>query len=323
MTSNAPTLELTDLEPTAADLTALVLEGLGKPQKTLPSAFFYDEAGSALFDEICKLPEYYPTRTELGIMERSLPAMADAVGPEALVVEYGSGTGLKTRRLLSALRDPVAYVPVEISREFLMSSAQALQAEFTELEVLPVCADFTEPFDVPHSQRPAQRRVLYFPGSTIGNFRPEVAVRLLKQMREEVGRGGGALIGVDLVKDIDVLEAAYNDAAGVTAKFNLNMLHRANTELDADFDLGAFRHRAVWVERRSAIEMRLYARRPTAVNVGGKRFTFKAGEWIHTEDSHKYTLESFADLAHAGGFDVAEVWTDDDQYFSVQYLVAR
>jgi dimethylhistidine N-methyltransferase len=323
MTQTAPSLELTDLEPTTADMTALVVEGLAKPQKTLPSAFFYDEAGSALFDQICDLPEYYPTRTELSIMERSLPQMADAIGPEALVIEYGSGTGIKTRRLLSALRDPVAYVPVEISREFLMTSAQSLQAEFPALEVLPVCADFTEAFDVPTPQRPAKRRALYFPGSTIGNFRPEVAVRLLKHMRQEVGRGGAALIGVDLVKDIDVLEAAYNDEAGVTAQFNLNMLRRANDELGADFDLGAFRHRAVWSERRSAIEMRLYARRPTAVNLGGKRFTFATGEWIHTEDSHKYTLESFADLAHAGGFNVDQVWADDANYFSVQYLLAR
>lgn len=323
MTQTAPSLELTDLEPSAADMTALVVEGLAKPQKTLPSAFFYDEAGSALFDQICDLPEYYPTRTELSIMERSLPQMADAIGPEALVIEYGSGTGIKTRRLLSALRDPVAYVPVEISREFLMTSAQSLQAEFPALEVLPVCADFTEAFDVPTPQRPAKRRALYFPGSTIGNFRPEVAVRLLKHMRQEVGRGGAALIGVDLVKDIDVLEAAYNDEAGVTAQFNLNMLRRANDELGADFDLGAFRHRAVWSERRSAIEMRLYARRPTAVNLGGKRFTFATGEWIHTEDSHKYTLESFADLAHAGGFNVDQVWADDANYFSVQYLLAR
>ena len=320
MTDLASTLELTDLEPTAADMTALVLEGLAKPQKTLPTAFFYDESGSALFDEICRLPEYYPTRTELGIMQRSLPEMAEAVGPDALVLEYGSGTGIKTRRLLSALARPVAYVPVEISREFLMSSAEALQREFPALEVLPVCADFTEPFEVPTPRQPERRRALYFPGSTIGNFRPEFAVRLLRQMRDEVGRDGCALIGVDLVKDIDVLEAAYNDTAGITAQFNLNMLRRANDELGADFDLGAFRHRAVWDARRNAIEMRLYARRPTAVNVGGKRFTFETGEWIHTEDSHKYTLEGFHDLAHAGGFEVERVWTDEARYFSVQYL---
>jgi len=323
MKNLASPLELTDFEPTAADMTALVLEGLAKPQKTLPTAFFYDEVGSALFDEICRLPEYYPTRTELSLMERSLPEMVDAVGPEALVLEYGSGTGLKTRQLLSALVDPVAYVPVEISREFLMSSAETLQGEFPALEVLPVCADFTAPFEVPTPRRVARRRALYFPGSTIGNFRPEFAVRLLRQMRDQVGRGGCALIGVDLVKDIDVLEAAYNDATGVTARFNLNMLRRANDELGADFDLGAFRHRAVWNDRRSTIEMRLYARRPTAVNVGSRRFTFEPGEYIHTEDSHKYTLEGFADLAHAGGFEVERVWTDDDRYFSVQYLRVR
>ncbi len=323
MTDSASSIELTDLEPTAADMTALVVEGLSKPQKTLPTAFLYDEAGSKLFDAITDLPEYYPTRTELSIMRDSLPEMADAIGPEALVIEYGSGTGLKTRRLLSALKDPVGYVPVEISREFLMTSAAKLQAEFEALEVLPVCADFTEPFDVPKPSKPARRRALYFPGSTIGNFRPEFATRLLRQMREEVGQGGCALIGVDLKKDVDVLEAAYNDSAGVTSKFNLNMLSRANAELGADFDVAAFRHRAVWMESRGTIEMRLYARRPTAVTLAGKRFTFKAGEYIHTEDSHKYSLEGFAKLANAGGFDVAQVWTDNAAYFSVHYLVAR
>ncbi|MCR9162936.1 MAG: L-histidine N(alpha)-methyltransferase [Nannocystaceae bacterium] len=323
MTDPASSIELTDLEPTAADMTALVIEGLSKPQKTLPTAFLYDEAGSELFDAITDLPEYYPTRTELSIMRESLPQMAQAVGPEALVIEYGSGTGLKTRQLLRALQSPVGYVPVEISREFLMTSAAKLQDEFAQLEVLPVCADFTEPFEVPEPSKPARRRALYFPGSTIGNFRPEFATRLLRQMHEEVGKGGCALIGVDLVKDVQVLEAAYNDSAGVTARFNLNMLSRANAELGADFDVEAFRHRAVWVESRGSIEMRLYARRPTAVTLAGKRFTFETGEYIHTEDSHKYSLEGFAELANAGGFDVAQVWTDEAKYFSVHYLQAR
>ncbi len=319
----APAITLTDLEPTAADMLALVIEGLSKPQKTLPSAFFYDETGSALFDQICDQPEYYPTRTELAIMSAHLPAMADAIGPRAMVLEYGSGTGIKTRRLLSELDDPVAYVPVEISREFLLASAQSLQAEFPELEVLPVCANFTEPFEVPRAAREPKRRALYFPGSTIGNFRTEFAVRLLRQAREEIRRGGCALLGVDLVKPAAMLEDAYNDAAGVTAKFNLNMLHRANAELGCDFDVDAFRHRAIWNERRGAIEMRLYARRPTSVHVGERRFSFAAGEWIHTEDSHKYTLDGFAELADAAGFVVERVWTDPEDKFSVQYLVAR
>ncbi len=323
MTKSASSLVLTDLEPSAEDMTAVVLEGLSRSQKALPSAFLYDEPGSALFDEICRLPEYYPTRTELAIMQTSLPEMAAAIGPEALVIEYGSGTGLKTRRLLSALENPVAYVPVEISREFLMTSATALQAEFSQLEVLPVCANFTKPFEVPVPSKPARRRALYFPGSTIGNFRPPFATELLRQMRAEVGPGGCGLIGVDLVKDIKTLEAAYNDAAGVTARFNLNMLHRANEELGADFDVEAFRHRAVWVEKHSAIEMRLYARRPTVAHLGGQRFTFHEGEWIHTEDSHKYTLEGFAKLANTAGFDVDRVWTDDEKLFSVLYLVAQ
>ncbi len=323
MTAKAEHLELTDLEPTAADVVAQFVEGLSKPQKTVPTSFLYDERGSELFDAICELPEYYPTRTELSIMDTHLPQMAEAVGPEAVVIEYGSGTGQKTRRLLAALDNPVAYVPVEISREFLMASAKQLNAEFPALEVLPVCADFTLPFEVPEPARAARRRVLYFPGSTIGNFYRDVAIRLLKQMRAEVGRGGGVLLGVDLKKDVDVLEAAYNDADGVTARFNLNLLERANRELGADFDLAAFRHRAVWNENRGAIEMRLYARRPTVVHVDNRSFTFDEGEWIHTEDSHKYDLDEFAQMAGRGGFKVQQVWTDPEQLFSVQYLEAR
>lgn len=321
MSTPAP-LEITDLEPSAADLTAAVIEGLSKPQKTLPTAFLYDEQGSELFDQICELPEYYPTRTELSIMDAHLPQMAEAIGPGAMIIEYGSGTGLKTRRLLAALEQPVAYVPVEISREFLMASAAKLDAEFPDLEVLPVCADFTLPFEVPLAQTRARRRVLYFPGSTIGNFYRDVAIRLLRQMHDEVGQGGGVLLGVDLKKDPEVLEAAYNDAKGLTAEFNLNLLTRANRDLGSDFDVDAFRHRAVWSPSRGAIEMRLYARRPTAVNLGGQRFTFDEGEWIHTEDSHKYDLDEFAQMARRGGFEVQQVWTDKNALFSVQYLVA-
>ncbi len=316
-------LHLTDLQPDVSDLTASVAEGVAASQKTLPTAFLYDEHGSELFEQICELPEYYPTRTELSIYDTSLGEMSKAIGPEAMVIEYGSGAGVKTLRLLEALDRPVAYVPVEISEEHLMRSAEQLNARFPDLEVLPVCADFTAPMELPSPSTSPRRRVLFFPGSTIGNFTRNTAVRLLRQMRENVGSGGGALMGVDLRKDIAVLEAAYNDARGVTAQFNLNLLHRANEELGANFNLGAFEHRAVWVEARGAIEMRLYARTAQIVKLAGRSFTFAEGEWIHTEDSHKYSLEDFAAMADSAGFNVEKVWTDPKQLFSVQYLTAR
>lgn len=316
-------LRLTDLQPNLSDLTVSVAEGLTRSPKTLPTAFLYDEHGSELFEQICELPEYYPTRTELSIYDASLNEMAEAIGPEAMVIEYGSGAGVKTLHLLEALEQPVAYVPVEISKEHLMRSAEELNAKFPKLEVLPVCADFTAPMELPSPSKSARRRVLFFPGSTIGNFTRETAVRLLRQMRDNVGSGGGALMGVDLRKDVAVLEAAYNDAQGVTAQFNLNLLHRANEELGANFNLDNFEHRAVWVEERGAVEMRLYAKTAQLVTLGGKSFTFAEGEWIHSEDSHKYTLEDFAAMADAAGFNVEKVWTDPKQLFSVQYLSAR
>jgi dimethylhistidine N-methyltransferase len=317
----ARTLELVDREPEREHFLAACLEALATHPKTLPTAFLYDQRGSDLFERICELPEYYPTRTELRIMDEHLGEIADVLGPDVHLIEYGSGAGVKTRRLLQALHSPVAYAPVEISREFLMRSAAQLDAEFPELEVLPVCADFTRPFDVPSPSRRARRRVLYFPGSTIGNFRPDAAKRLLGQMADEVGSSGGILLGVDLRKDPAVLEAAYNDAQGITAAFNLNLLDRMNRELGCDFDIAGFEHRAVWVPQRGAIEMRLYVKRPQRVQVGNRSVELEAGEWIHTEDSHKYSRSQFAALAAEAGLRVERVWIDDEALFSVQYLV--
>lgn len=321
MTSPATTVTaLVDQAPSNTSLQQAVLEGLAHAQKTLPTALLYDERGSELFDLICDQPEYYPTRTELSIMDTHLAQMAEQVGPEVMLLEYGSGTGVKTRRLLAELERPVAYVPIEISKEILESSAAALAMAFPELEVSPVCADFTQALDVPLPTGTPRRLVLYFPGSTIGNFRPDAASRLLVQMRNHVGADGGVLLGVDLKKDVRTLELAYNDAAGVTAAFNLNLLKRINTELGGDFPLDAFEHKAVWVAERSAIEMRLYATRASQVRVGSSRFTFESGEWIHTEDSHKYSLPDFAKLARDAQLEVKQVWTDPKQLFSVQYL---
>jgi dimethylhistidine N-methyltransferase len=318
----AQTLGLLDHEPERETFMHAVLAGLSNSPKTLPSAYFYDKRGSELFDRICDLPEYYPTRTEMGILDGHLGEMAEALGPDVMLIEYGSGAGIKTRRLLRALQTPVAYVPVEISREHLLQSAMALDAEFPSLEVIPVCADFTEPFEVPRPARAARRRALYFPGSTIGNFMRPAATRLLEQMGDEVGQDGAILIGVDLRKNVATLELAYNDAEGVTADFNLNILRRMNSELAANFDEQAFEHKAVWVEERGAIEMRLYSRRAQTVSLGDREIEFTAGEWIHTEDSHKYSVEEFEQLAGDAGLRVERVWTDPLGLFSVQYVTA-
>jgi L-histidine Nalpha-methyltransferase len=251
-------------------------------------------------------------------MRARIGEMAEVVGPQALLVEWGSGSSVKTRLLLEHLHEPVAYVPVDISREHLLASAEALAARFPHVQVLPVCADFTRPFPVPTPARAERRRVLYFPGSTIGNFVPSVAVQLMKQMAEQVGPGGGLLIGVDLRKDPAVLEAAYDDAQGITAQFNLNLLRRANRELGADFDLGGFRHEAIWDDALGRIEMRLVSLRDQTVRVGGRRFKFRADERIHTEDSHKYTVESFTQLAARAGFHLEHVWADPQRLFSIQ-----
>jgi dimethylhistidine N-methyltransferase len=318
-TSN-PDLDFVDLEPKEQKFRVDVLEGLARAEKRLPTQYLYDQRGSELFERICELEEYYPTRTELSIFEHHIDDMAEAIGPEAMVIEYGSGTGLKPRILLRALKQPVAYVPVEISRAHLLRSAEALDAEFPSVEVLPVCADFTQPFEIPQPSRPARRRMVFFPGSTIGNFPPEDAERLLGQMGDDVGPGGAVLIGVDLRKDRQTLERAYDDAKGVTAAFNLNLLKRINTELEADFDISAFRHRAIYDETHGRIVMQLVSQRAQSITIAGQHFDFAQGEAVTTEYSHKHTLETFATMAQRVGLRVARVWTDPAKLFSVQYL---
>jgi|SRR5215469_7557167 len=314
---------LHDYHPRLDEMCEEVRAGLREPQKTLPCKYFYDERGSALFEAICELPEYYLTRTELGILETHLGAMAAALGPGLMLVEPGSGSGMKTRLLLQHLHAPVAYVPVDISREALLSSAERLHRLFPALEVLPVCADFSQAFAVPRSRHLAERGAVYFPGSTIGNFTPAETVRLLRHMRDLAGSGGALLIGLDLRKDRATLERAYNDSAGVTAQFNLNLLARINRELDGDFDLAAFRHRTRFNDAESCIEMHLVSAREQQVQVAGERFRFAAGEYILSERSYKHSPEAFAALAAEAGLRIEQQWTDDRRYFSVAYLVAQ
>ncbi|HEX7369452.1 MAG TPA: L-histidine N(alpha)-methyltransferase [Rhodanobacteraceae bacterium] len=319
------TFHVDDRQPDE-DLLADALAGLSATPKRLPSKYFYDTRGSKLFEHICELPEYYPTRVELALMQGNIEAIADTLGPDVRLVEYGSGSGLKTRMLLRHLASPVAYVPVEISRGALDASVSNLGREFPRIEMLPVCADFTRPITLPRAARAPHQTVVYFPGSTIGNFDQGNALRLLRHMRDEAMQGGGALpggvlIGVDLAKDKVRLEAAYNDSAGVTAEFTLNLLVRMNHELGADFDLAGFRHRARWHALAGRIETHIVSMRDQHVHIGDRAFHFGKGETMLVEYSCKYTLNVFARLAARAGLEVAKVWTDPARQFSVQWLV--
>jgi len=313
---------LRDFGPEASGFRRDVLEGLRRSPRSIPSKYLYDERGSQLFERICELEEYYPTRTELAITRKHLTEIADCLGPRCLLVEYGSGSSLKTRILLDRLEDPAGYVPIDISREHLMRSAAELDAAYPGLEVLPVCADYTGDYELPRPRRRPHHVVVYFPGSTIGNFTPPAARDFLAHVGEVGGPGGGLLIGVDLVKDRETLERAYDDADGVTAAFNRNLLVRANRELGADFDPDGFAHVAVWNEKLGRIEMHLESRCDQEVQVGGERLHFRAGERIHTENSYKYGVEQFAALAGSAGLDAVAVWTDPEHLFSLQYLEA-
>lgn len=310
--------------PSQTDALAnAVLEGLHKHPRQLSPVWFYDELGSFLFDTICELPEYYLTRTEVQIMRAHAGDMAHHIGPDAAVIELGSGTSMKTRELLNHLDQAAAYVPVDISRDHLLEAASAIARDYSTLRVIPICADFTRHFDLPASVYAARRRVVYFPGSTLGNFDLEQAHGLLQRMRQIGGANGAVLIGIDLKKDPRVLERAYNDRAGVTAEFNVNALRHMNRELGTDFDLEAFEHQAVWVEDQSRIEMHLVSKRDQVVHVGDEDVRIEQGEHLTTEFCHKYTLQSFADLAASAGLAVGRVWMDPAKQFSVQLLEPR
>ncbi len=299
-----------------------VLDGLMARQKWLKPKYFYDETGSRLFDRICDLPEYYVTRTELGIMQAHAAGMAHALGSRTLLIEPGSGSSLKVRLLLDRLDEPAGYVPVEICEAHMLASVRALAADYPALEILPMCADFTQSFQVPAPVRAERRRAVYFPGSTLGNFPPEQAADLLRNLRDTVGAGGAVLLGVDLRKDPAILVPAYDDAAGVTAAFNRNLLVRINRELGADFNPEAFAHRAVWNEAQGRIEMQLVSRRAQRARVAGRDIRFAAGEVVTTEFSYKFTPTGVAELAAAAGFRVERSWSDDREWFGVYCLVA-
>ncbi len=300
---------------------AEVVAGLSERPMRLSPLWFYDERGSALFERICTLPEYYLTRTELRIMQQHVAAMAAALGPRVALIEPGSGASRKTRLLLEALERPAAYLPVDISREHLYAAARSLRRDYPGLDVRPLAADFTRsmrlPADLGASSR---RRVVYFPGSTLGNFRREEAVALLARFRSLAGGDGALLLGVDRVKAPEVLERAYDDAAGVTAEFNLNALRHLNRELDAGFDLTGFRHRAPWIPEQGRIEMHLVAERPQRFGWGEQGFALDRGDYLLTEYSHKYTPEDIASIASEAGWSVQRSWSDDSEWFSVLLL---
>lgn len=298
-----------------------VLNGLRAAPKTLPCKFFYDEKGSKLFDQICDLPEYYPTRTETALLEKIGGEVAECIGPHAQIVEYGCGSVKKIRPVVDALDRPVAYVAVDISKEHLLAASSMLATDYPDLEVHAICADFVQPFPVtPPTAYPDARRVGFFPGSTLGNFTKEEARALLSSAAKLLGFGGGMLIGIDLKKDVSVLKAAYDDAAGVTAAFNMNLLDRINRELGGDFDLDQFEHHVVYNDVIGRIEMHLRSLCDQTVTIDGNAFEFRAGETIHTENSHKYDIEQFRAMARDAGFEPERVWTDADNLFSVHFL---
>jgi L-histidine N-alpha-methyltransferase len=296
-----------------------VIHGLGDSQKWLSAKYFYDAAGSDLFEEITALPEYYPTRTELGILESRAAEMSAYIPLAAALVEFGTGSTRKARILIDAAPQIAAYVPVDISGDFLNEQAAELRKHVWNIAILPVVADFTRDFDLPPQIR-NRPRVGFFPGSTIGNFEPQDAAEFLRQAGRILGPGATMIVGVDRIKDKAVLDAAYDDAAGVTAKFNLNILARMNRELGGNFDLAAFRHRAFYNEAEHRIEMHLESLTGQTVTVAGHTFAFATGETIHTENSYKYTVESFRELAQSAGWRPLATWTDEKDYFAVHAL---
>jgi L-histidine Nalpha-methyltransferase len=299
-----------------------LLTGLSAKPKHLPPKYFYDAIGSRLFEKITDLPEYYPTRTEIGILADKADAIASLIPEGAALVEFGSGSSAKVRLLLDTLHRLRAYVPVDISAEFLEEEAARLRREFPFLSIVPIAADFTRAFALPSSLREAPRAG-FFPGSTIGNFEPDAAGEFLRLAGRILGSRATFIVGVDLVKDTRILEAAYNDSAGVTAEFNLNILARANREFGANFDLAAFAHRAFYNAKHNRIEMHLVSRTTQSVRVLGRPFAFAAGESIHTENSYKYTLESFTVLASQAGWQSSAVFQDAGALFSIHVLRAK
>jgi len=307
----------------SVQLRSDVLEGLGRQPRSTPSKYLYDARGSELFEQITRLKEYYVTRADLALHRKCLPEISSRVGPQAHIIELGSGAGTKTRLLLQSLDKPRAYTPIEISAAALEQSAEALAEAFPDLLIHPLEADYTAP--IPKAdlrlEPPARRRVVYFPGSTIGNFDPPDAVEFMRRLRNMMGTDGALIVGIDLIKPRHQLIAAYDDSEGVTAAFNLNLLTRLKREINAEVDIDAFRHEARWNDEHKRIEMHLVATRDTGIVIDDRRFDFKPGESIHTESSYKYTADSFAQLASQAGLHSDGVWYDPNRLFSTHWLV--
>ena len=304
----------------AAELREIV-DGLSGEVKKISPKYFYDQRGSQLFDEITRLPEYYLTTTELGIMRDNMDEICALVGKRASLIEFGSGSSLKTRLLLDHLSALAAYVPVDISGDYLQACAAQIRDEYPHVDVLPVVADFTQHFQLPSPAITPVRNIVYFPGSTIGNFEHDAALELLRVMHHEAGENGALLIGVDLQKDPKLIERAYNDSAGVTAEFNLNMLQHLNRDYGANFDVTEFAHSANYDQDNGRVVIELVSQVEQTFAIGNTEFNLANGEAILTEYSHKYTIEGFSDMVEHVGFSVAKIWTDTQCMFSVQYYV--
>ena len=319
-TKTAPNVEFTDALPADGDSQNELLLGLTQPQKVIDPKWFYDEQGSELFEHITQLPEYYPTRTEIEILQSNRQQIARLCGANCVFIEPGSGNCEKARLLFDALR-PAAYVPVDISADFLREAATRLGLEYPWMKVHAVCSDFSDDWTF-LDNLPAGKRVVFYPGSTIGNLAPTKAATFLQRVRRVIGDDGGLLLGVDLHKASDRLTAAYNDASGITARFNLNVLNPVNDALEAEFDQSAFDHKAFYDEQKQRIEMHLVSKHNQSVNYNGGKIDFSAGESIHTENSYKYTVASFAALAASADLEIVQTWIDAEQLFSVHYLAA-
>jgi dimethylhistidine N-methyltransferase len=309
-----------NISPGVEHFRAEVLMGLSKSQKELPSKYFYDEEGSHLFDLICTLDEYYIPQVEADIMQECIGEVSELIGPDVFLVEYGSGNCRKVRLLLDYLHSPTAYAPIDISWEQLVQVSGELVSDYPDIEMLPVCADYTSSFELPTPENHFNSTVVFFPGSTISNFDPVPAMKFMENVSRACGKNGGLLIGVDLKKEPSILHRAYNDSRGITALFNMNLLARMNRELEADFPLDSFEHYAFYNSRESRIEMHLVSLRNQEVHIGETTISFFHGESIWTESSYKYSLDEFRQMAASTGFKVARVWTDPRSWFSVQYL---
>jgi dimethylhistidine N-methyltransferase len=313
---------LKKFEPERENLLEEILEGLNKPQKELPSKLFYDKKGSSLFDEICDLDEYYLTRTETSIMIENIEDICSILGKNSLLIELGSGSSKKIRLLLSGLQSPAGYAPIDISEEHLISSVNILAHDYPNLRILPVSADYTQPFSLPKFDFIYSKKVVYYPGSTIGNFEPDYASQFLNSIGHRLGKRTGLLIGLDLKKDKKILEDAYNDNKGITAEFNLNILVRLNSELDTDFNIEEWKHCAFYNSEEGRIEMHLESLSNQDVQVNGDIVTFRKEETILTEYSYKYSVDDFKNLI-SESYNLEKVWTDEDSKFGILYFTVK